>query len=166
MSGLQVLVLLLSQHFLPRSFFDSSLSVWIIRHFSALRFSPSGPVRVQRCSSNQDQLRRTLPVHIGERPPDVQQLKQRQEQKASGSFQPWPGRGRSQAQGGGGALLQRERVWTRAASTAAAQRSSGGSQSQHGVVGRVGTQVLPAHRGHPLLLHRTGVQPGGHLRCH
>lgn len=148
--------------------------MWIIRHFSALRFSPSGSVRVQCCSSNQDQLRRTLPVHIGERPPaercpscgGVQQLKQQQEQKASGSFQPWPGRGRSQAQGGGGALLQREHVWTRAAFMAAAQRSSGGSQSQHGVVGRVGTQVLPAHRGHPLLLHRTGVQPGGHLRCH
>lgn len=137
------------------------LSTLIIRPFSALRFSPSGSVRVQCCSSNQDQLRRTLPVHVGERPPDVQQ-----EQKASGSFPPWPGRGRSQAQGGGGALLQRERVWTRAAFTAAAQRSPGGSRSQHGVVGRVGTPVLPAHRGHPLLLHRTGVPPGGQLRCH
>lgn len=153
-----------------------------MRTFSALRFSPPGLVRVQRGSSSQDQLWGTFLVNVSDRQPEEtcsfrgghEDAPTSSKPKADSSrpaFQTWAttnlaGRAQQRKRRGSGALLQRDRVWPWAPFTIAPQHSSGGSQSHHGVVGGVRTQILPANTRHALLLHRRGVQCGGHIRCH
>lgn len=157
------------------------LPIYLCLSFS-VRFSPSGFVRVQCHSSNQDWLRRTFPVSISLCPPPAPQQKtcplcrgyahwlglyQIQKTISNGQVGLQPDipqlEGVETPDWGHGALLQRDSVQSRTPPTPVSKLSSRCPHSNYGV-GRVRTISLWTNRRHQLFLHRGSDQHGG-LSC-